>query len=541
MIVDTLFCTCALLCLALRSQVTQLQQQIDQLTQANASMVQERDGARDEATQATATLAERDAELAAAKDFNGTLSDQLDTCARHSAEKDEVVLALQGHTAELQASLEEIKANAAAVAAASTATIKKLQEQLATVDKHHQRGLEAFDAVIEAAAAARKRYLSTSTLSQAGGSSSKRQRVNVTDEPSGGSASGISSTSNTAQTDDTAATTAADADAASVVPVTAAPCTSTDTSQSDTTPTATTDATVASISTTGGTSTAVQAEFAPGVRGAQPAVAQPRQKKRKGKGKAKANNATAATAAITSSDENTDVDDINDDEPTAITVVSRPSRAAKTKLSPGGGIKNVGNVSDDNDVDYNKDSDNSTSSDESDDDDDGNNDDAAADSDDNSEAEQSSKNYALPATGKRKRSSNRVVLTPGDKAARAKVARELAKAYIEKLKSQRPGDALLRERSEPKQHQLQTHAEEWCDSVNEECECGGEQCGSKFMHVLSNIRATPSDDLKSRVLAQKLDRHLRNIRRSWPDDSAHWHQDSPTCDLANMPKELLPL
>jgi hypothetical protein len=121
--------------------------------------------------------------LAAAEDFNGKLSDQLDTCARRSAEKDEVVAALQGHTAELQASVEEIKANAATAAAASTATIEELQAQVdaATATNHRKRGLEAFDAAAQAVVAARTQFLSASTLDQAGGSSSKRQRLNVTD------------------------------------------------------------------------------------------------------------------------------------------------------------------------------------------------------------------------------------------------------------------------------------------------------------------------------------------------------------------------
>jgi chromosome segregation ATPase len=168
MIVDTLFCTCALLCLALRSQVTQLQQQIDQLTRVNASMVQERDGARDEATQATATLAERDAELAAAKDFNGKLSDQLDTCARRSAEKDKVAAALQGHTTELEARLQELETSTTATIDNLTATNLKLQDAL----REHQ----IFDAAVEAA---RKRLLSTRTRAPDGGSS-KRQRLDVT-------------------------------------------------------------------------------------------------------------------------------------------------------------------------------------------------------------------------------------------------------------------------------------------------------------------------------------------------------------------------
>jgi hypothetical protein len=118
--------------------------------------------------------------LAVAKDSNGKLSDQL-ACARRSAEKDEVVLALQGHTTELEARLQEFKASAATAAAAAAATIEKLQLKAATAANQHQGRLEAFDAAVEAVAAARTRYLSTSTLDQAGGSSSKRQRLNSSD------------------------------------------------------------------------------------------------------------------------------------------------------------------------------------------------------------------------------------------------------------------------------------------------------------------------------------------------------------------------
>jgi hypothetical protein len=103
------------------------------------------------------------------------------------------------------------------------------------------------------------------------------------------------------------------------------------------------------------------------------------------------------------------------------------------------------------------------------------------------------------------------------------------------------GDAVFRERIEPKRHQQQTRAEEWFDSVNDECECPGEQCGTKFMNVLSNIRATPSVHFKDKDIRRKLERQLRKVRRTWSDDSAHWHQNSPTCDVVNMPRELLPL
>jgi hypothetical protein len=53
-----------------------------------------------------------------------------------------------------------------------------------------------------------------------------------------------------------------------------------------------------------------------------------------GKGKARASIAATAAGATTSSDENTDGDDINDDEPDAI-INGRLTRAAKTNKSPG--------------------------------------------------------------------------------------------------------------------------------------------------------------------------------------------------------------
>jgi hypothetical protein len=99
---------------------------------------------------------------------------------------------------------------------------------------------------------------------------------------------------------------------------------------------------------------------------------------------------------------------------------------------------------------------------------------------------------------------------------------------------------LLRERIESKQHQQQTRAEKWCDSVNDECECPGEQCGTMYMNVLIKFRKTPLEDFNNEMLRQKFKDKLRNIKSKWPTYSVHWHQDSPTCDLANMLRELLP-
>ena len=94
--------------------MAQLQHQNAQLTQTNEILRQERDDAREQATQAVATVGERDAQLATAKDFSGKLSDQLDTCARQSAQKDEVIAASQRRTAELEASLQELQTSSAA-------------------------------------------------------------------------------------------------------------------------------------------------------------------------------------------------------------------------------------------------------------------------------------------------------------------------------------------------------------------------------------------------------------------------------------------
>ena len=138
-------------------------------------MVQDRDQVRDQATQAATALAERDAQLATAKDFNGKLSDQLDTCARRSAEKDEVIAALQGRLTELEAGLHEHKTS-------SAATVARLRAQpIAATNEHQQNGLEAIETAAAALEAARKRYYPDSTSDEAGGSSAKRRRMNVTD------------------------------------------------------------------------------------------------------------------------------------------------------------------------------------------------------------------------------------------------------------------------------------------------------------------------------------------------------------------------
>jgi hypothetical protein len=156
---------------ALHSQVAQLQHQNAQLTQTNEILRQERDDAREQATQAVATVGERDAQLATAKDFSGKLSDQLDTCARQSAQKDEVIAASQRRTAELEASLQELQTS-------SAATIDDLKAQLKTaINEQQHNGRQAFDAAMEAA---RKLFYADSTGDQPGGSSSKRQRLDVT-------------------------------------------------------------------------------------------------------------------------------------------------------------------------------------------------------------------------------------------------------------------------------------------------------------------------------------------------------------------------
>jgi hypothetical protein len=60
------------------------------------------------------------------------------------------------------------------------------------------------------------------------------------------------------------------------------------------------------------------------------------------------------------------------------------------------------------------------------------------------------------------------------------------------------------------------------------------------MNVLNKFRETPLEDFKSEKIRLKFYDVLRYIRSKWPTDSVHWHQDSPTCDLAHMPRELLP-
>eukprot|EP00953_Heterococcus_sp_UTEX-ZZ885_P027138 14603-Heterococcus_DN1.PRE.2 len=229
------------------------------------------------------------------------------------------------------------------------------------------------------------------------------------------------------------------------------------------------------------------------------------------------------------------------------------------------------NVGDDNEGDYSNDADNvdTTSKDNNNRDDDDN-----REHQNNSNAQAiSSKNKASSATGKRKSqvllqmlqlmtSCEHMHIDSINMAARAHdeiadllvcattlfqaggsttLTRHMSgKAYTNKLKGQTPGDALLRERSEPKQHQLQTHAEEYCGSVNDECECPGTQCGDVFKKALMELREISLEDCNSEIIRKKWNDLLRNMRPNWPDDSPHWHQDSPTCNLINMPREVLP-
>jgi hypothetical protein len=103
------------------------------------------------------------------------------------------------------------------------------------------------------------------------------------------------------------------------------------------------------------------------------------------------------------------------------------------------------------------------------------------------------------------------------------------------------GGPVVLERTELKPSEArQVHDDAWCARVDKECTCPGTKCGIMFKNALIKIRASPLEDLQDPTKAKKLKALMTSVKEKWPKNCPHLQQGSPTCDLVNMSRELLP-
>jgi hypothetical protein len=96
------------------------------------------------------------------------------------------------------------------------------------------------------------------------------------------------------------------------------------------------------------------------------------------------------------------------------------------------------------------------------------------------------------------------------------------------------------ERTEPARVEAKLAREErWYQRFNAECTCTGpRRCGDRYRDVVAKIRGNCA--MSTPAERHKLTIAQNNIRQYWPPYCAHYSKESPTCNLVNMPRELLP-
>jgi hypothetical protein len=89
--------------------------------------------------------------------------------------------------------------------------------------------------------------------------------------------------------------------------------------------------------------------------------------------------------------------------------------------------------------------------------------------------------------------------------------------------------------------------QQWYASVNSECHCSDHiKCGDKFRQIVQSRRTQLATDAAAVTVyhSQCLTQQLHSMTALWTasgSNCSHLSQQSATCDLACMPRELLPL
>jgi hypothetical protein len=96
------------------------------------------------------------------------------------------------------------------------------------------------------------------------------------------------------------------------------------------------------------------------------------------------------------------------------------------------------------------------------------------------------------------------------------------------------------ERTEPATTEAKHDQDElWYARVNSECDCSRVEtkCGNKYRSI---VERAAQGMISTRQERNKLNGALSNMRQCWSASSEHYSKQSATCDLAQMPRELLP-